>query len=291
MLREATVGALVLQREKRSPDATAAVAGTFSFAASTAALATPRDSEERYSVLRQRTTSFTDNARRTYSTILPLLPENEPAGERCKSVPLAGSAMNSRASQPQVLAAELVRSDLSIQGPLSRLQPLSSEQQQQVPGPAKRVARRTARASASPSGNAGPYMQAACLVGSSCDVILVSFESLSHLLFSSALSEQAQNLLLLDQVVYSTSLLSTFLFAMLLTNFLDPVDPTASVYCIWFSLVAVTAACIIGRPMARALDDEVQIGETSPILPVLGLPKAFLVRVSELRAETIQFSL
>lgn len=254
MLREATVGILVLHRHPQRATAPATT-GTASVGASTAAAFTPRDSEGRLSTFRQHNRSFFDSARSAYNSLLPLL--HDPAGERGRSLPIPGSPPNSLAPKRPRLSLELGLYGPPTQGPPSpQLQP--SDQQPQPLRSGERDTDRTGRVPITGNGVFEPYLQAACLCGRSTDVVLASFEALCPLIFKNALSEQAQSLLLLDQVVYSTSLLSTFLFAMLLTNLLDPSDPTASVTCIWFSLIAAIVACIIGGPMAVALDDEVR---------------------------------
>lgn len=260
MLQEATVGVLVLSRRAPGAAETAAAAtragGTQ--VAGTGSLA-PGDSESKLPFSKQGSMSFCDASRASLSSILPLLPEHEPASG---TVPAAANSLWASAKQ-LIHPADIGLCDHAKQSPLSRQQlhvPPTEQQQQQSHAPRLTRANigRSRRILYSRSSSFEAYLQAACLFAGSSDVILGSFESLRNLMFRHALFEEAQMLLLLDQVVYSTSLLSTFLFALLLTNLLDLRDPTSSVYCIWFSVLAVTASCLIGRPMCLSLDNEVR---------------------------------
>ncbi|CDJ47305.1 hypothetical protein, conserved [Eimeria brunetti] len=211
---------------------------------------------ERRPVLRQLSRSFLDSARRTYHALLPLLPEHEPAAERGKSLPSPGPAEGRLVSKGQMDSIELGITGLTKQGSHLQQQQDMALEHQQVSQVSKRGAGRVGRDSVAKSGAFEPCIQAACLYGGSADVVLASFQSLCSLIFRNALSEQAQSLLLIDQVVYATSLLSSFVFVLLLTNLLDYGDPTGSVFCIWFSLIAVATACVAAHPMAASLDDK-----------------------------------
>ncbi|OEH77684.1 guanylate cyclase related protein [Cyclospora cayetanensis] len=255
MMREATVGVLVLQpRTESAVDVSEAVEET--------ACAQGRfesgECETRATAVGQLGRPLHETARKTYGNLLPLLPENEPAEDREKPLRCPLSTPKS----PQASYGQATSLDLGVSGPskqespLPRQQSLTISEPSQVMRSARRDKRRSGRHSTRGYSIFAPYMQAACLCSNSADVVLASFESLRHLIFKKALLEQAQSVLLVDQVVYSTSLLCTFVFAMLLTSLVDYSDVTNSVYCIWFSLLAVMAACFIGRSMTVALDDE-----------------------------------
>ncbi|XP_026193746.1 uncharacterized protein LOC113147416 [Cyclospora cayetanensis] len=258
MMREATVGVLVLQpRTESAVDVSEAVEET--------ACAQGRfesgECETRATAVGQLGRPLHETARKTYGNLLPLLPENEPAEDREKPLRCPLSTPKS----PQASYGQATSLDLGVSGPskqespLPRQQSLTISEPSQVMRSARRDKRRSGRHSTRGYSIFAPYMQAACLCSNSADVVLASFESLRHLIFKKALLEQAQSVLLVDQVVYSTSLLCTFVFAMLLTSLVDYSDVTNSVYCIWFSLLAVMAACFIGRSMTVALDDEVGV--------------------------------
>ncbi|CDI75902.1 Guanylyl cyclase, related [Eimeria praecox] len=253
MMQEATVGIMVLCSSAQTEIATNELRW---MPPSEADQVTFGEGGERIPVLRQLSRSFLDSARRTYHALLPLLPEHEPAAERGKSLPLPGPAESRLASKGQMDSMELGLTGLTKQGSHLQQQQDMTLEHQQASQVSKRGSGRLGRDSISKNGAFEPCIQAACLYGGSADVVLASFQSLCSLIFRNALFEQAQSLLLIDQVVYSTSLLSSFVFALLLTNLLDYEDPTGSVFCIWFSLIAVAAACLVGHPMAASLDDE-----------------------------------
>lgn len=254
MMQEATVGIMVLCSSAQAEVATNELRW---IAPQEADQVTFGEGGERLPVLRQLSRTFLDSARRTYHALLPLLPEHEPAAERGKSLPSPGPAESRLTSKGQMDSMELGLTGLTKQGSQLQQHEDMTLEHRQASQASKRVVGRIGRGSVSKNGIFEPCIQAACLYGGSADVVLESFQSLCSLMFRDALFEQAQSLLLIDQVVYSTSLLSTFVLALLLTNLLDYRDPTGSVFCIWFSLIAVVAACVVGHPMAASLDDEV----------------------------------
>lgn len=263
MMQEATVGVMVLSSAAQTEVATNEFRWIPQPEADQVAFG---EGGERLPVLRQLSRTFLDSARRTYHALLPLLPEHEPAAERGKSLPSPGPAESRLASKGHMDSIELGLTGFTKQGSHLQQQQDMILEQPQASQPSKKGAGRVGRDSVSKNGAFEPCIQAACLYGGSADVVLASFQSLSSLIFRNALFEQAQSLLLIDQVVYSTSLLLSFVFALLLTNLLDYGDPTGSVFCIWFSLIAVAAACLVGHPMTASLDDKVCSGKAEAVM-------------------------
>ncbi|KAL8435373.1 hypothetical protein ACSSS7_002561 [Eimeria intestinalis] len=261
MLEEATVGILVLNSMMCSTPGARKTATTKISASNFVSKGTPsaqHDKDKRLLLSQQGAASAHENGK-CCGALLPLLPENQPAADRWQLASVAGSMNSLRAScSSQVLTLNLGISEQAKQGPPVRTQlqlPQAVQQSQAGESPRRYSAQGPTEANLSEDGPL-PFLQPACFCGSSGDVVLLSFESLRNLFFKTAVFEQAQSLLLVDQVIYSTSLWSVFVFALLLTDILDVDNPTAALYCTWFSLLSVAAACLVGRPMAAALDDE-----------------------------------
>lgn len=260
MMREATIGILMLQALTPAEEATYVAEGP---AEPMADPVTSSENAAKPPVARHLRRTFLPNSRKTSHAFLPLLPEQEPGAKRRKSLPLPPAPENCQAPKGRINSMDSGLNGLLKQASSVFQQELVVQQHQQATQSTNQGPGRVGRNSVTNNCTFVPYMQAACLCGSSADVVLESFHSLCSLIFRDALFERAQSVLLIDQVIYSTSVLLAFLFAMLATNLLDSGDPTGLVNCIWFSLIAIAAACLTSRPMAAALDDEVGTTQAS----------------------------